>query len=546
MSAGPCVPPPPEPPNWPVSDWGRAVRGNCFTNIRRLGRWVGGTTAVAVGSDPASHFEPVLPGSLGGGSDPPAIYVVVHGWAPTYRSVVDAAGGDLRWWGSKASAWDPSTSMNRWTSDWAWSPVEVQLTPTVVVNASGMLQSIAALHPDAVILAYSWIDESATDSILEPRHSQAYTHVNGMRLAAALQQAIAPSFWSAPGDLRIIGHSHGSKVATVAALTLQQRGRKVTKLTICDAPESTLTVSQDAANLLGFYLNQLEIADPAQRSAGETFVDNYMSWFGVGYAGAPQVDRIAAVALDATRLYSLLDWADLHAYAATWYGGAAAGAAGTGQPPLGLSWPPPPSPYRPALNQTWPGTIEDSQWELSLGTSSYETNDYGTDPLTVSPYWSSGNVSGDPSAGLVFTPTDGAASTFEGSYANSSGSGAGIAIDLEWEKPMAGDYLVVMAGYAEQDAVLVVDGMSQPAGQTSIAISSSATSGVASTFLWIYFVAADGNHVGTVTISNFRLVTVKPDSARVDARRLALASAAAAERTARAPEQPGSRAADEP
>ena len=170
----------------------------------------------------------------------------------------------------------------------------VPLQTPFTVNATGVLQSIAALDPEATILAYSWLDDSATDAgitnLAEVNQSEAYTHVNGRRLANALNLAIAPSFWERPGTLRIVGHSHGSKVATVAALTLQQQGRKVAHLTICDAPESEATLEANGANLLGFYLEQMQIADPSHDCAAGTFVDNYASYFGVGYAGLARAD----------------------------------------------------------------------------------------------------------------------------------------------------------------------------------------------------------------------------------------------------------------
>ena len=318
MSTTACTPAPPSPPNGP-SDWTLTVQGNCFSNIQRLGRWTGGTTVVPSRTDPSRHFQSVAPGSLAGGANPPTIYVLAHGWAPGYRAAVNAQGGNLLWWGPNASA------NCIWTSDWAWSPVSAPLTPPFTVNTTGVLQSIAAFDPNAVILAYSWIDDSATDSgdlnLDEVYGSEAYTHVNGIRLANALEQAIASSFWNAPsGLLRIIGHSHGSKVATVAALTLQHRGRRVAHLTICDAPESELTLEANGSNLLGFYLEQMQIANPSCDCAGGAFVDNYASYFGVSYAGTPNLGNIVEVALDPSKLYDFDDPGNRHSYAAAWYG----------------------------------------------------------------------------------------------------------------------------------------------------------------------------------------------------------------------------------
>src|SRR5215467_10450509 len=156
MSKPICTPAPPPPPGGP-SDWTATVHGNCFSNIDRLGLWKGGTTLVPHKTDPSSFFDGVPPGALGGGGIPGSIYVVTHGWAPGYRSAVKAQGGNLLWWGSNAAV------DGVWASDWAWSPVSVTSTG-FQVNPTGVLQQIVTLDSKAVVLAYSWIDDSATDS----------------------------------------------------------------------------------------------------------------------------------------------------------------------------------------------------------------------------------------------------------------------------------------------------------------------------------------------------------------------------------------------
>jgi hypothetical protein len=484
------------------------VHGNCFTNIQRLGRWVGGTTVVPSGTDPSPYFRPVTPASLGGGPTPPSIYVLAHGWAPGYRDAVNAQGGDLLWWGPDASA------NGVWASDWAWSPATAPLTPPFPINPTGVLPEVY--------------------------ESEAYTHVNGMRLANALQEAIAPSFWTMPtGILRLIGHSHGSRVATVAAMTLQHAGRRVAHLTILDAPESEATLEVNGANLLGFYLEQMQIADPSYDCAGGAFVDNYASFFGVGYAGTPNLASVVEVALDPSKLYGPLD-SNRHSYAATWYGGAARGAASQGEPALGLAWPPPPADYLPALNQKWPtGTNQASQWNLQPGTSIQDTFSYTTQPLAVTTTHTQGNVRGDPSTTLILGPTAGPAfSSFKGSYYNAwDGEGYGLALDLVWTAPQDGDYLVVTMesrGVGWQETLLVMDGRSAAAGKTSVAITSSAGS-IWSLPIYVFFLAAKGNTIGQVALSNFRLVEVRSASGNLRTRRLAAAAEASAQRAATAP-----------
>ena len=490
---------------------------------------MGGTTGIASGSDPSKSFQAVTLNSLGGGQNPPTIYVVTHGWAPGYRAAVNNQGGNFLWWGSKSS-------VNKlWTADWAWAPVSVTLNKQQFsISEKGVLPAIATQDPKAIVLAYSWVDDSATESgdlkIDEVYSSEAYTHVNGMRLANALEEAIHPSFWNQQtGLLRIIGHSHGSKVATVAALTLQQRGRRVAHLTILDSPESELTLEGDAANLLGFYLEQMQIEHPFFKCASGAFVDNYASCFGVSYTGTPNLNNIVEVALQPTKLYNSLDYSYQHGYAAAWYAGAAAGAATQGQPPLGLAWPPPPKNYLPALNQNWPsGTTQQSQWQLQPGPTLHDSFSFSTQPLVVTPVQTTGNVQTYPGGTFVFKPANGtwpAYSSLEGSYYNYpslDNDNYGIAFDIKWVSPHAGDYLVVTMEAPEfrvQETLLVMDGQSYARGQTSVAINCDVLS-----FGWlelnIYFLAGQGNIIGHVTISNFRFVVVGSASGYLRARRL--------------------------
>lgn len=516
---------PPAPPNGP-SDWSEAVRGNAFANIERLGQWIGGTS-IPQNNDPSTSFAPVASQSLGTGSTPPTIHVLVHGWAPGYRSVVDAQNGNVLWWGANADL------NGVWPSDFAWLPAAA---PSLEINATGLLQSIVAQDSEAIALAYSWLDDSATDKgfldLTEVYQSEAYTHVNGLRLADALEQAIASSFWSTDtGQLHLIGHSHGSKVASVAALTLQQRGYRVAHLTILDSPESDLTLEANGANLLGVYLEQLQIADPSFDCAAGAFVDNYASYFGVGYTGGSELGDIVEVALDPSKLYALDDPGDRHGYAATWYGGAAAGAASQGEPSLGLGWPPAPKDYLPALNQNWPGGVtEYAQWNLQAGNSNASVFSYGATPLGVTVDWAEGNVTGDPSTALVFGPASGgwpAYSTFKGSYDNRLGDdGYGLGFDVSWTAPQPGDYLVVTVespDLGEQEVIAVLDGASLFSGATSVAIPSFAWSEFSSLSFFVYFLAAEGNTTGSVEVSNFQLVTVGSADGSLRARRLAKA-----------------------
>jgi hypothetical protein len=496
----------------------------------RLGQWVGRTKKVPSKTSPASLFQPVATASLGGGADPPAIYVLAHGWAPGYRDAVKAQGGNLLWWGANASA-----NGGVWSSEWAWSPVTAPVGSGFPVNPTGLLQSIAAFDPNAIILAYSWIDNSATETgdlkLDEVYRSEAYTNLNGLRLANALQQAIVPSFWSAfSSKLRLIGHSHGSKVAAVAALALQQAGKRVGHLTILDSPDDEKTLEINGANLLGFYLEQLQIMHPFFKCASGAFVDNTVSCFGLGYDRATNLKNIVEVGLDPTNLYPY-DLGDQHSYAAAWYGAAAAAAASYQEPPIGLAWPPPPQNYLPALQQTWPtGTNQASQWPLAVGPMS-EIYAYSTLPLPLSSVATDGNVQVDLPRKISFLPagTWPGYSIFQGSYWNSLDSdNYGIAFDLLWIKPVPGDYFVVTMespDLGEQEVLLVLDGQSFPGGQTSVSINCDNSSWVYSLSIYMYFLAAKGNLIGRIDLSNFRFVVVGSASGYLRARREARAAA---------------------
>lgn len=523
MALDNTTPAPPPPPSGP-SDWTAVVHGNGFTNVERLAIWVGGTTPVASGVDPSSYFWQLDARPIGAPVEGvlPVIYVVVHGWAMGYRPAVDAAGGNLLWWGSKAS-------MNgRWASDWAWAPVGPLAENTFPVNPTGVLQQIMQYDPNALALAYSWIDDSATDNSYSSDYaSEASTHLNGIRLANALQEAIQPSFFQAGGLIRLIGHSHGSKVCTVATMTLQRRGIQVAHLTLLDSPETTLPLDSNGANLLGFYLEQLEIQDPSLDCARGVLVDNYASCFGVGYASSDPkspVNHIVEVALAPSEIYGRVDLADAHTYAAGWYGGAAAGAAAQDQPPVGLAWPPVPAQFKPAMNQTWPGGghAQSNQWLLAPGPSIIGSYSYTPAGLAVATSSSSGNVSGNPATALYFGPNGTSYSTYVGTYPTNNTDQYGFAFDLGWSSPQPGDYLVVTAGGWSIYTLLVIDGQSLPSGLTSIAINSDVW-GSSTASLTIYFYSPSNVPGNQVTISNFRWIAVESADGSLAAHRAAKA-----------------------
>ena len=491
-----CTPPPSGLPD--------GVRPNCFTNLERLGRWTGGTTVIESGQSPASYFEPVAAQSIGGASV--HLYVVVHGWAPGLRDLVNQHGGNLQWWSSDANPGGV------WESEWAWTPTQ-GTDPALQVKATGLIQEILLYDTNAVVLAYSWIDDSATpaidwedpDALNDVYLSEAYTNINGLRLADAITQAVSEDSWK-NAAIHLIGHSHGSKVVTTAALALQMGGNPIHHLTICDSPESDATLIANGANLLGFYLNKLDTS--------ATFVDNYVSYFGTAYTGSAAIDNVVDVILDPGEIYGITDVSDKHAYSAAWYGGAAAAAKQFTLNPLGLDWPPPPTSHTPALIQQWSQVTEQEQWPLAAGTADPSLN-FSDTPLTVYTVSQSSTVKGTPATGLTFNAAANGTvvrSQFEGKFNADVTDLYGIAFEVLWTNPTDGDHLVVTVTSPiarEQEVILVMDGKSKIEGSHWVSFNTNNTEAALSdTFFIIHYIPAETNTGGAVAISSFRSIIV--------------------------------------
>ncbi len=88
----------------------------------------------------------------------------------------------------------------------------------------------------------------------ESYHSEALTTLNGERMASAIEMALGNSF---SGKLQLVGHSHGSKVVSVAAAALQQAKMPLNEVTLLDSPEDDVTVVGDAANYNWYFLKDL-------------------------------------------------------------------------------------------------------------------------------------------------------------------------------------------------------------------------------------------------------------------------------------------------
>ncbi|WP_406694170.1 VCBS repeat-containing protein [Singulisphaera sp. Ch08] len=303
-----------------------------------------------------AYFDPNLKQFVPVQADDPRlvgkdISVIVHGWAPGYQGWVNYEATQknhvLKWWETDPSqpGYDPSwTAMNPQgpASDWLLHGETVStLLNTTVVSAVGLAQSILSridpselagrpIDPNTVVLAYSWTDDSATPTwdILDTKipeqayKSEALTTLNGERLASALESVLGTAF---TGKLQLVGHSHGSKVVSVAATALQQAKMRVDQVTLLDSPEDDVTVVGDAANYNWFFLKNLNNLDRSKEL--NTFVDNYISAFNVPYSGirlsnggGESLSQIVDVDLTPDIYYSY-DLSGRHGYAASWYAG---------------------------------------------------------------------------------------------------------------------------------------------------------------------------------------------------------------------------------
>jgi hypothetical protein len=331
------------------------------SDISRLGRY-----------DPASQFYvPITAQSL------PAdmhIYVFAHGWAPGYLSEVQqnsSPGHPLLWWQTEVNLpGSPGGPLNPYWFSPTNAPANGTI-PAMTVDPVGFAKAILKLDPKAVVVAYSWIDESAT-SFLQARLSEAHTTQNGLRLANALQQALPANFNQAGGELHLIGHSHGSKVATVAAYALQQSSQPVAQLTILDSPENSVADQGNATNFDWYYLQKMNLGRTPLTGSQGTFVDNYVSEFGTRLGVFPETSPVVDVTLNPL-LYSALDLVDTHAYAAAWYSGAGQATAGTPSPEGLAASPllnPSVAPGLPAaLTQSWTAQNASGATQFQLATT---------------------------------------------------------------------------------------------------------------------------------------------------------------------------------
>jgi hypothetical protein len=251
-------------------------------------------------------LEPVPKGSLTG---VPRIYCAVHGWAPGSQAAADLIRAQT---GADARAWDEGM---------------VDLFGFRILDSfMPLLTAVAARDPQAAVLWFSWIDDSATEGqVFASRHSLERTHINGARLAMAL---VAASSARLP-PLHLIGHSHGCVVASHAALALPEAPAQ---LTLLDCPEDWFSRVGGAAGLLAEVLPRLEPG----RSAGRVFIDSYTAMFGRWYHRFPGLSEVVDVGLVGALRHRDSRGAvgDAHEYALEWY----AQTAGSDAAQSGFGW----------------------------------------------------------------------------------------------------------------------------------------------------------------------------------------------------------------
>lgn len=286
LTAAGCVPVPvPLPRPSPVAP---ERAGSALHPIERLGRFAG------------DRFQEVAPGSI----PPSHVYVLVHGWAPG--------------WGDEVRA-DPRVR--------SWEIAELE--PWVRTLA----RTIEDADPHAIVLAYSWLDDAATNRfVLAQRRAYAHTDLHGRWLADALADALGDDFIEGSGRVHLIGHSYGARVVTLAALYMT---KKPQHLTLFDSPDSPMTYWTGSQTDLATLLRKLPIGtDP-----GEIFVDNYVSMVGSRYPRLGVTDVVLAPP------YGSMDYRHRHLYPMEFYAQTAELGFGLGWSPLLLRRPPPPGCY---------------------------------------------------------------------------------------------------------------------------------------------------------------------------------------------------------
>jgi hypothetical protein len=277
----------------------------------------------------------------------------------------------------------------------------------------------------------------------------------GMQMAEGLMEALAPNYAEGMGQVHLMGHSHGARVATVAAVALQQAAlhdpqfNVVGKLTLLDSPENNTTAVdnpvsyQDTANYDWFLLAHLNPKAMAGENAVRSIaVDSYISYFSAPFGGFTvndpdqHIDNVSlSNVVDVTLqpdlgvgLYqffgqSLVPYGLFHEYAANWYAGF------TGQP------------INTSSIQNWtqinnPGNVitvdPATQFNLAPQASPPVTPTF--DQVTLDTSSTTPGVTTDPAGGgpavtgVTLKEQAGSSATYQGAY-NQTASAVGFSFD---------------------------------------------------------------------------------------------------------------------
>jgi hypothetical protein len=479
-----------------------------LTPLDRLGYWDPATKQFT----PVKQNDPRLAGK--------DVYVIVHGWAPGYENYVQRyaqlTGYQLLWWdtypGQKSIPGRPGYDAAAARGSAPASPwlLKGQSGYGVKVATTGLVQSIQASDPKAVVLAYSWIDESAT-GYLEANRSEANTALNGERLATALNQALGAAN-KFTGKLQLLGHSHGSKVVTVAAVALGETpgAVKANQLTILDSPETftanygSLISEFQATNNDWYFLESLNIN---RNGATGTYVDNYISQFdapfdGISYPGSnANLKQVVDVNLKAWPAFP--NPSDEHSYAANWYAGSAEPGLTFGAR-VGREWSPllpgnsgpsnPPQNLAPYYLQGWKliNFNQRRQFQLTPQASGPAFHPaFNTINLAGAPV-PGVTVKNAPSGATVsLKQTGGTVKSYQATFTGASNGVNGATFQYQFQNPAPGDWLTILVN---GDVMFIMHG---------------ALVGTQKNPGTLSFGNVDGGETNTIT---FQLTSTKPNS----------------------------------
>ncbi len=460
------------------------------------------------------------------------VYVIVHGWAPGYDQWVAAAaakGQTLLWWNTFPTqlGYDPTISGGL-PPDSNFL-LDGNTVGGVVVNPTGLAQTLAFLDPNAAVLAYSWIDESATpNDLLDASPAEAKTALNGERLAEALSQALGTTF---TGKLQLIGHSFGSKVATVAAAALTQDKAAdvdVNQLTILDSPEDPGSsfgegLAYDGAVNYNWYFLQNVNVDKADSNG--TFVDNYISYLDEPYSNIAytpsNLGNVVDVKLNPL-VYSADDPGDKHSYAAQWYAGSAWPTITYGNR-VGRYWSPlvpdnlgltnPPADLQSSYGQTWTSAQQSTQFNLAQTPAPPSNPVFNpiTFPTSAGPGATLTNPGSGSNASITLTQQGGKSVSYAGTFTTvNSFFGThgirGVTFAYDFTNYAPGDELTITidsyigstyVGFVMDPAILL-----SPSGLGTISVGD--PNGDVKHTLTFTLTSAPGNDTSSVTVSKLQ------------------------------------------